>query len=69
MIRAAATCTVLLALAAAPVAAQQFGGPLAVSGDQILVGEAGNQTLSGIVWVFEDTDGTWSEAVRFASPT
>jgi choice-of-anchor B domain-containing protein len=60
----AATYTLSFALAvlfAAPLAAQQFGGPLAVSGDQILVGEAGNQTLSGIVYVFEDTNGTWSE--------
>jgi choice-of-anchor B domain-containing protein len=60
----AATCTFSLALAvlfAAPLTAQQFGGPLAVSGDQILVGEAGNQTLSGIVYVFGDMNGTWSE--------
>ena len=49
------------ALFAVPLAAQQFGGPIAVSGDQILVGEAGNQTLSGIVYVFGDTNGTWSE--------
>ncbi len=59
-----ATCTLSLALAlllGAPLAAQQFGGPIAVSGDQILVGEAGNQTLSGIVYVFSDTNGTWSE--------
>jgi hypothetical protein len=59
-----ATCTLSLSLAlllGVPLAAQQFGGPIAVSGDQILVGEAGNQTLSGIVYVFGDTNGTWSE--------
>ena len=48
-------------LLGAPLAAQQFGGPIAVSGEQILVGEAGNQTLSGIVYVFGDTNGRWSE--------
>ena len=48
-------------LFAVPLAAQQFGGPIAVSGDQILVGESGNQTLSGIIYVFGDTNGTWSE--------
>ena len=60
----ATTCTLSLALASlfvAPLAGQQFGGPLAISGDQILVGESGNQTLSGIVYVFGDVDGTWSE--------
>ena len=51
----------LAVLFAAPLNAQQFGGPLAVSGDQILVGEAGNETLSGIVYVYGDTNGTWSE--------
>ena len=60
----AVTCTLVLALAAllaGPLAAQQFGGPLAVSGDQILVGEGGNQTLSGIVYVFGEADGRWVE--------
>ena len=52
---------VLSTLLAAPIAAQQFGGPLAVSGDQVLVGEAGNQTLSGIVYVFGETNGRWAE--------
>ena len=60
----ASTCTLSLALAAfctAPISAQQFGGPIAISGDQILVGEAGNQTLSGIVHVFADDNGSWRE--------
>lgn len=51
----------LAALTSTPLCAQQFGGPLAISGDQILVGESGNQTLSGIVYVFGNTNGTWSE--------
>ena len=45
----------------AGVAAQQFGGALAVSGDQVLVGEAGNGTMSGIVWVFGRTAAGWTE--------
>lgn len=62
MIRAVCPLSLITAvLLAAPVGAQQFGGPLAVSGDQVLVGEAGNQTLSGIVYVFEDANGMWSE--------
>mgnify|MGYP002623859854 CR=1 FL=1 len=63
MIRTA-TVTLLFSLSlliAAHVEAQQFGGALAVSVDEILVGEAGNQTLSGIVYVFEDSNGVWSE--------
>ena len=58
-----ATCTLTFALTllfSAPLAAQ-FGGPLAVSGDQVLVGDAGNQTLSGIVYVFGETNGAWTE--------
>lgn len=56
------TAAVLLAVSpSAQVAAQQFGGPLAVSGDLILVGEGGNQTLSGIVYVFGEMNGAWGE--------
>ncbi|MCY3599641.1 MAG: choice-of-anchor B family protein [Gemmatimonadetes bacterium] len=51
-----------LALAGpAVVGAQQFGGALAVSGDQVLVGEAGNGTMSGIVWVYGLTGSGWAE--------
>jgi len=63
----ATTCTLTFALTLVltpPLAAQQFGGALAVSGDQVLVGEAGNQTLSGIVYVFGDTNGTWGETAQ-----
>ena len=45
----------------AGVGAQQFGGALAVSGDQVLVGEAGNGTMSGIVWTFGRTAAGWAE--------
>jgi choice-of-anchor B domain-containing protein len=60
----AATYTISFALAmllAVPLTAQQFGGSVAVSGDLVFVGEAGNQTLSGIVYVFGETNGAWSE--------
>ncbi|MYG50121.1 MAG: hypothetical protein F4164_12340, partial [Gemmatimonadales bacterium] len=51
-----------LALAAPQVAdAQQFGGALVVRGDQVLVGEAGNGTMSGIVWVYGRTASGWAE--------
>ena len=53
------------ALAAAPpVAAQQFGGVAAVADGQVLVGEPGNQTLPGIVYVYARSNGGWSEAGR-----
>ena len=51
-----------LALAVpAGVGAQEFGGALAVSGDRVLVGEAGNGTMSGIVWIFGRTADGWAE--------
>ena len=57
-----ATATLLLALTlapTAPLAAQAFGGSLALGEDQLFVGEARNQTLSGILYVFSDQQGTW----------
>ena len=50
----------------AGAAAQQFGGALAVSGDQVLVGEAGNGTMSGIVWIFGRTADGWAETGQIA---
>ena len=55
-----------LACAPAASAAQQFGGALAVSGDRVLVGEAGNGTMSGIVWVFGRTPEGWAETGRIS---
>ncbi len=46
--------------------AQQFGGALAVSGDHLLIGEAGNQTLSGIVYVFARVEGDWTEVEQLS---
>lgn len=56
----------LMAIAAAPrvLAAQQFGGTAAVANDQVLVGEPGNQTLPGIVYVYSRTGSGWSETGR-----
>ena len=45
----------------AMIGAQQFGGALAVSGDQVLVGESGNGTMSGIVGVYGRTASGWAE--------
>ena len=62
--RPPAVCTALLTLTLlipGLVRAQQFGGPLAIAGDQLLIGEGGNQTLSGLVYVFAEVDGSWSE--------
>ncbi len=59
----------VLAAAAAPAEAQQYGGALAVSGEQVLIGESGNVTLPGIVYVYGQEDGGWRETARLmASP-
>ncbi len=51
-------------IAAPPAAAQQFGGVAAVADGQVLVGEPGNQTLPGIVYVYSRTGSDWVEAGR-----
>ncbi len=51
-------------MAAPPAAAQQFGGVAAVADGQVLVGEPGNQTLPGIVYVYARSGDAWSEAGR-----
>lgn len=56
-----------LAAAALPAAAQQYGGALAVSGGQALVGESGNVTLPGIVYVYARDGGRWRETARLAA--
>ncbi|MDH3225455.1 MAG: hypothetical protein OEO23_17170, partial [Gemmatimonadota bacterium] len=62
---AAAFLSVAL-LVPGPTTAQQFGGALAVSGDQLLIGEVGNQTLSGIVYVFARVQGDWTEVEQLS---
>ncbi|MCY3678691.1 MAG: choice-of-anchor B family protein [Gemmatimonadetes bacterium] len=51
-------------IAALPAAAQQFGGVAAVADGQVLVGEPGNQTLPGIVYVYARSGDGWTEAGR-----
>jgi choice-of-anchor B domain-containing protein len=53
-----------LLLGSAGASAQTFGGPLAISGDQVLVGESGNRTLPGIVYLFERSGGSWEEQAQ-----
>ncbi len=51
------------------VLAQGFGGALAVSGSDILVGETGNSQYPGAVYVFnKSADGTWTETAQIAAP-
>ena len=68
---AAAPAFGAVALAFAPLlsagshlAAQGFGGSVAVVNDQVLVGEASNATLPGIVYVYGRAGGGWSETAR-----
>jgi len=51
-------------IAAPPAAAQQFGGVAAIADGQVLVGEPGNQTLPGIVYVYARSGASWAEAGR-----
>ncbi len=54
----------LVVLAAPPLAAQQFGGVVAVANGEVLIGEPGNQTLPGIVYVYGRDGSGWSETGR-----
>ncbi len=50
-------------------AAQGFGGALAVSGSDVLVGETSNRSYPGIVYVFNKSDdGSWAETGQIMSP-
>ena len=53
-----------LLVGSVPLAAQQFGGSLAVSGDQVLVGETQNQSLPGIVYAYRSDGGAWREIAQ-----
>ena len=54
------------ALSPAPLAAQGFGGSVAVAGDHVLIGERSNATLPGIVYVYGRTADGWREAGRLS---
>ncbi len=65
MIRATfSLSTILIAASAFDLAGQQFGGSLAVGSGQILIGETGNGTLPGIVYVYQKRSGVWSETAQ-----
>ena len=63
-----ARCAALVSLMAGAtgVAAQQFGGSAAIGADRILIGEAGQQILPGIVYVYGQSAGAWSELGRIS---
>ena len=61
---AVASAVTYALVTARPIAAQQFGGVAAVADGQVLVGEPGNQTLPGIVYVYASTGDGWGEAGR-----
>ena len=48
-----------LLLTSAPLRAQGFGAGVAVSGSQVLIGEQGGPTTTGMVYVYERTGGNW----------
>ncbi len=54
----------LFFVSALPAHAQQFGGSLAISGDQVMVGESRNASLPGIVYVFRLDGGEWREIAQ-----
>ena len=51
-------------LSGAGLEAQQFGGPLAVSGNQVFAGESRQGTFPGVVYIFEGTNGEWQEVAQ-----
>ena len=60
---------VLLAFQAPTSAAQGFGGAVAVSGSDVLVGETANGSYPGIVYVFNKAgDGVWTETHQITAP-
>ena len=62
-----AVIALALAVALSPrsdLAAQGFGGSVAVSDGQVLIGEPANRQLPGIVYVYGRTADGWSETAR-----
>ncbi|MEZ4414322.1 MAG: choice-of-anchor B family protein [Gemmatimonadota bacterium] len=48
----------------APAAQAGFGAALAISGQDVLIGEAGNRLRSGLVYVYRKQGAGWSEGAR-----
>ncbi len=65
MIRPTLSLVVSLAILS-PVSlhAQQFGGSVAISSDQILVSETGNTNLPGVVYVYARDGDSWREIAQ-----
>ena len=70
--RKAVLALVILAMAglsAPAVFAQGFGGAVAVSGTDVIVGETSNGSYPGTVYVFQkQADGTWAESYQMEAP-
>ena len=58
-----AVIIVVLLLVALPVHAQTFGGSLAITPDEVFVGETGNQSFPAEVYIYSRADG-WAESGR-----
>ena len=60
----------LLAVSSQPwhASAQGFGGAVAISGDDIIIGEASNERTPGYVYVYRRGGGGWSEVQRLSAP-
>ncbi len=54
------------ALAPSPLSAQQFGGAAVALSGQAAIGEPGNRTMPGVVYIYDRADGGWTEAGRLA---
>ena len=53
---------------AVATSAREFGAAIAVSGDDLLVGEAENVTRSGLVYVYRRSGDGWAEVDRLSQP-
>ena len=60
---------VLTAAMTVSSSAQGFGGAVAVSGSDVIVGETGNGQFTGALYVFNKTeDGSWAESYQLTAP-
>jgi choice-of-anchor B domain-containing protein len=60
----------LLVLTVHPAQAQQFGGVVALAGDQVVASHSGTTAVPGVVVVYSRTgDGTWAESARLRAST
>ena len=59
----------VIGLTAPAAFAQGFGGALAVSGSDVIVGETSNGSFPGTLYVFQKSDdGTWTESYQMVAP-